>query len=840
MPFAKTQINIAKFFAVLILTLLFNSRLLGAADWSEWKGTKLPQIDWSVRELREWNLARMFSCSCNVKYLSEESLLKVDGESGLFGVEIVWPHELGQGYAYKFVVPVSNVPDFILLDDELVWEKKPGVDYGKNIEFTYFPKKEKKGFPKIYIVKRADGKDFNFPDCKQWGFLRMGFKCLRQISEAQRPEYKKFKLPTDLKFQGNDISKSLSHIPHYGKFPVEYKKAKLNPPANASSDSVFFEYLPIKGHLGNDGINGYIISMGLKLPDLARQFDIDLLLPLLKEEKINNLCYFGPFYGRFILKPGKFPLHMAHLKKMADAFLPQDPSNMLYIFLPEVDGRNFGKWEDGFNVKNSIFLKKAKADLTGLSLPDIYKLAASKQREFYDNIKKDVGYPDRFKIIFQAHDALFELNSFYAAGADIIINKNIGRQCLNLVTSNMRGAALSEGKEYGFEADCWFGWNFHNYSPGEFEDNWKVYFMSGGKYFLAEASTACPGLENTLSKAPTELGVVWLDFVRWARMHPKRGEQKCRIALMRSYGKEHKGGYKGGMDEEHRNVLEILFPRFGDSRTTRLSTGTPYGPVDIIPFYTKPDILKKYDLIIFLGTKGFDMNKEAYNNLKVFVENGGELIAPVGQMRKDNGELVKKDMKDLFGVELFDVGNLCKKNLKSKSRGKSALWCGRSGKPLGIIESKLGRGKTTLVLGEYLDARPKSPTRKLICDKLEKAKWLEFSPASDWLEYMVQKKDSCFIVPVFNHGNVGFPSGNGKKTGPWEGEIVLDLSKFKFSTDKLEVYESICETEGQECFKLIPIKSQVKDGSLSFKVKVDKFSEIVVGPEGETKGLYFK
>ncbi|MFA6713961.1 MAG: hypothetical protein WCS27_01200 [Victivallaceae bacterium] len=840
-------------FCRITLCLLVLSLYLPAGaenGWNDWNGSALPQKDWDVKTLLEWNIAHIFYSNCRVDYSSQNALLTARGQGGIFGFEIAWPYSFEKEYIYKFIIPTKDLPDYILMNTgEEVWNKNTGSHTEKNLEFTFVPQTENTGYPRIYFVISTDSngeKQFRLPSTTWWGFLKTGFKCLRKSrGDSARPAYVKRSLPEKLKYVAGHTSKTLSYLPQYGCMPVEYKRKNLMV-QNQSSDLVFWEFLPIKDHLNADGINGIFISGGLKYPNLARRFDIDLLLPLLEAEKINHLCYMGPFFNKFILNSAKLPDYTAYLKKMADVFLPRSSANCLYILVPEVDGQNFGKWAKGFSVRNSIFLKDAGPEVKKMPLADVYRLAASRQRRIYDTIKKQINWPGRVKFVFMGHDALFELNSFYDAGADIVLNKNIGRQSLNWVTANARGTASSCKKEYGFEADCWYGWNLYNFTPEEFEDNLKVYFMSGGKYFSTEAHTAysvegppCFS-QNTLNKAPTALGRTWLEFVRWARQHPRRGTQQCRIAVMRSFGKQHKGGYRGGMDAEHRKILELLFPGCSASRTTRLSTGTPYGPVDIIPHSAGADILKKYDILIFIGTIGFDMNETVYGNLQKFVKNGGKLILPLGQMRKAAGRFLKQDMTGLFGVKLPET----KTGSSYKKVPRPLI---NSGTPVktqkgvsGAVKKRFGRGCSWLFLGDCLFSPYENLAEKVIREQLEKVKWLDFSPADDWLEYMVQKKGDCYILPFFNHGNVGFPSGNGKKTGPWRGKISLDLSRFTFLPGKLAVYESVYSPEEKIPFKLIPVKAARENNKLVFDLKIDKFQEIVVGPENKIRNCYLK
>jgi hypothetical protein len=152
----------------------------------------------------------------------------------------------------------------------------------------------------------------------------------------------------------------------------------------------------------------------------------------------------------------------------------------------------------------------------------------------------------------------------------------------------------------------------------------------------------------------------------------------------------------------------------------------------------------------------------------------------------------------------------------------------------------MGKGKAYLFATEYLTELDEATATRVLIPECEKTKWLTFSPESSWLEYMVQKKGDCYILPIFNHGNVGFPSGNGRKTGPWQGKVTLDLSKFEFPQEELAVYESVYVPDEKIPYKLVKIDSTQEKDTLSFDVKIDKFLEIVIGKKNKVKNEYFE
>jgi hypothetical protein len=436
--------------------------------------------------------------------------------------------------------------------------------------------------------------------------------------------------------------------------------------------------------------------------------------------------------------------------------------------------------------------------------------------------------------------------------------------------ANARGSAFAYDKEYGFDNDCWERCYWHAFHPDEVMQNLQTYFHGGGQYILDEISVI------TKQGMLTSLGRTWFEFIRWAKLHPERGVQQVKIAIMRGLADEWTRACGPSTswesaNEAHEvtrhdyftdyNLLNIFFNNFGNYYRTfpdRQSTGNSYGPVDFIPWDTPSNKLQNYKLIVYLG-KANCMDNKQYENLKKYVEDGGVLTMAVGQLKDDNGKFIKDDLSDLFGVKInggftvkenpvwdrekmtwnFPEGK--KKYIQLKTTlPQTEIFCRLKNSDPYVVLNRLGKGKAYLFATEYLTEFDDATATRLLIPECEKIKNVTFSPESSWLEYMVQKKGNCYVLPMFNHGNVGFPSGNGRKNGTWQGKVSLTLSKFEFPAGtRLAVYESIYVPNEKLPYKLVKIDSVQDTHFLEFNLDIDKFSEIVIGPENKVKEEYF-
>ena len=136
-----------------------------------------------------------------------------------------------------------------------------------------------------------------------------------------------------------------------------------------------------------------------------------------------------------------------------------------------------------------------------------------------------------------------------------------------------------------------------------------------------------------------------------------------------------KDGIPSGTPEHSWEIFNSIYQkrswefryRFGEKD---LSGNPPLGQADVIPIEATIDKLQKYDCLIFLGWN--TMTDEQYERLKLYVENGGDIICTLGHLdtrtNRDNPvSLINGgDVSDLFGVKVNLSGKKCRFGIKFK------------------------------------------------------------------------------------------------------------------------------------------------------------------------------
>ena len=380
---------------------------------------------------------------------------------------------------------------------------------------------------------------------------------------------------------------------------------------------------------------------------------------------------------------------------------------------------------------------------------------------------------------------------------------------------------------------------------------------------------------------PTAWGREWLDFCRYAGRHPKRGEQQCKIGFLRAYGDEwnrvggpvsmqessphlpikemwqawgesprpfkwYRAAGKMPMDWDELvkytylwdyELLNVVFASYGSAYRTeidRLATGTPYGPVDFIPWDIGQERLDEYSVVVHLG-RGVGVDAGMIERLERFAGDGGTVILAAGQLRDDEGELA---VSSFCGIGLGETKLLDNENPYTVLSGGAVLERLSTGDAL-AVEKAYGRGKVIMFSGEWVCDKGAEFAKGVLRGELEGHKWVEFVPGSDWLEYFVSKRDGVWIVTVFNHGRGCYPSGNGVDYGAWSGEIDIDTGKLGLEGGGVEVF-GVCYDDGSKLpFSLEKLPVSVEGSTLRVSLAVGEFEEIVIGPAGETEARFF-
>ena len=110
--------------------------------------------------------------------------------------------------------------------------------------------------------------------------------------------------------------------------------------------------------------------------------------------------------------------------------------------------------------------------------------------------------------------------------------------------------------------------------------------------------------------------------------------------------------YQIGDEFADYRLLDLVFPGYGTPDTARLDrlfTGTPFGPVDMIPWDTPANRLQGYGLIVHMGANGMD--EVQLTALRRYVEQGGTTVLALGQVRVEGGP----DRRFVSGPEVSDL-----------------------------------------------------------------------------------------------------------------------------------------------------------------------------------------
>jgi hypothetical protein len=567
--------------------------------------------------------------------------------------------------------------------------------------------------------------------------------------------------------------------------------------------------------------------------------------------------------------------------KLARRWLELVPDGAVYLFEPEVNGA-FGHYLGGISDSKLANWPGYTAVKNGGTAA--WRLMFDFLNQFRRDFEAQMG-DSAAKVKFMANFDRAGTQGAYAykGGADIILHKNIHRQSLNVVVANSRGAGMAYGKEYGFDMDTWDRNYYYGYHPDEAAHGLLVYFHAGGRYIMDETPVRVKA--NGLLSS---WGGRWLDFARYVHVHPKLGEQQVSIAVLRGFGDEWNrvagpsasweanqwlpsaeinmalskqstapkwALAKLARDEGREiqcedtylgdyNLLELMFSQYGNARRTnpnRLATGTPYGPVNFIPWDTPVELLTGYRVVVYMGC-GVGAEAVTAESLAAYVLGGGALMMAAGQLRGEDGRFIADEFLGVRLGEMKSIDELPYTELAPPSGGWTVMGLMPDGAPA-AVRVQAGQGTLILLAGEYLTSNGRELPESILDGELEQASWLSFQPACDWLEYMVQKKASVWVLPLFHHGRGLFPSGNGTDHGAWTGTIELSLDRLGMSGQEAAVYKAVYDPsfdpEASLPMKLEPIAFHETDNKLMISLTVERFEELVIGPKATAATDYW-
>jgi hypothetical protein len=834
-----------------------------AMDGETWSGTFYSD-KWGLPEFWWYNLAKIISCNTEYEYWNESSMdfwirakSKNINEPGIIGVYVQWHVNLDAGYKYFFTLVSDSLPDYVLVNNKKVWSRQDGYfDNLGQISFSYVPAIAEPA--NIAFIKDIRGKEEVLLDLNKALFSNR-FYCTRSKFEGMTPEYTINTLPEHTLFTGINPFIACKQLNSFGLDPVNFEARPLKMPGYSAQDMLM---LPLPKFFLKSGLYKDIKDLGIR-GVLANGRPIERL-EVYKNLGIKHLDFYigtikdknGTYSSASVNLSGVLGSNLEEnvksaLPELANEWLGMVPDGTVSILFHEVNDI-FGNWSRDIHL-SKLSDKPEYANIGNASVPDAFRMHFRYLNGLISDIKSKVKpeLRNRLKIMFLYDHGAYNGAYIFKSGADIFINKQIHRQSVNIVVANARGNAGAVGKEYGFDCDTWDRCFYHSYHPDEAAQIMRVYYHAGGKYLFTEMSTTSRG-----DSGVTALGKEWLDFIKYANRHPLRGTQQVKIGIMRGFDEWLiAASPSSSWESEHRtkeimgqnyltdfNLLNIVFSNYGRydlTSTDRLCTGTPYGPVNMIPWDATGDVLKKYEIIMLLGVNNMDAPQFA--NLREYVKNGGVLFLAVGHLKNEKRDYPGSDITNMFGVKINEEKYFSGKPYTSVTvTGKEAQIMSRLGNqdPL-VVRNNYGAGECYLFTGEHVTEFGEEVPANIITQELENVKWISFSPYSDKMEYMVQKKGSLFIFSLFNHGNVGFPSGNGLKRGPWTGSLKINAGLLNLKNKKVEAYKVIYNEQDEDPFTLEKLEIENIDNELRIHTGVDKFSEIVIGPEGEVQKGYF-
>ena len=844
-----------------------------------------------LTELWWYQLAEIFTVGTTVDVSSESSRKvtldaeKIAGfEDPYFGYSFVWSNFPFRSF-YKYVWTMqysdaASLPDFITVNDDIVWHKADGFATNDLIEFEYVFSNDEEA--KIRLIWEMGGLQ-NKTAVIRHKWWPNSLVCVRQEQVSVIPQYDQYPIESSTVFVSIDPNLGAQYNYDFEE-PVDYGPELLVEMPYETDQVVFMERIAptlsqIQWLNALTGINTMTFQVG-------EPTSFDEWMNLMLSGGIRDLVVFPPIRsgsapdsyisthmgGTEVLSdPGQMAENAANVMK---AWLNNQQDANIYMFYPEMNGM-FGNYGGGiFDTLVNQSPGYEDADQGG-------RIGWERTFDFFNDFRSELetnlgAASDRLKVVANFDRVGFQGAYAHKSGVDIIIHKCIHRQSINLVVANSRGAAKAYDKEYGYDFDAWDRNWWVGYAPKSIKHGLETYFHAGGKYFMDEVSIwSRDGIK------PTAWGKGWLDFCRYASRHPKRGSQEVKIGILRAYGDEwnrvagpasmnetiphlpidemwtawgqnprpytwYWAAVKMPLDWDELihytylwdyDLLNVVFSSYGSPYRTninKLCTGTPYGPVDFIPWDITQDKLNTYSIIVHLG-RGVGVDINMIGRLEQFVSNGGTVILAAGQLRDDNGDMA---VSSFCGINLGSTQLLNNENPYTVLSNGTVLEDLSTGDPL-AVEKGYGSGKAIMFSGEWVCDKDVDFAKAVFQQELVSHKWLEFTPSNDWLEYFVSQRNDLWILTVFNHGRGYYPSGNGVDNGVWSGDINVDLNKLGLEAGNVEVFGVSYDTNSTIPFTLLQLPISNNGSSLLVPLTVDEFKEIVIGPVGLTALEYF-
>ena len=476
---------------------------------------------------------------------------------------------------------------------------------------------------------------------------------------------------------------------------------------------------------------------------------------------------------------------------------------------------------------------------------------------------------ERFSIaanVTSAHLVARPLTNF----ADFIMEKDIGRICINIIVAGSRGANTAFNRKIGLQHDAWCGLNYNRDSAKETESINRSFFFNGADVCDAEFGNFALSKDN--HGVFNKKGLAWIKVTRLAGIHPRRGKQRVKIGFIK--GSDHVWGWyyplthtlgtrnfdtydpKEPKEYVDFELLNIVFPKFGKWHSynqKRWMTGTPYGPCDLVPWNAPLESLQRYKVLPMLGANR--VQNDDWNKYIEYVKSGGIIMLGLYQLLAPDDERVyfKNDVSDLLGIKLGEdilmdswenSETLADFQTYISEHYNKVQLCGAEviaslpdGAPL-VTRFKLGLGYA------YFFTTDRFKTIDNVAEKIISTLFQQYQPVTlsipnDYMEISVSEKDDLRIITFMDHGRDCQPTELGIDSGPYSGTVTFELDNLELPENEYEVFEVQTDNLISQ-LSLAPKETKQNKRKISFDItKMASYAEFIIGPKGQTEHDFF-
>jgi len=610
-----------------------------------------------------------------------------------------------------------------------------------------------------------------------------------------------------------------------------------------------------------------------------------VLFPVVSKKLFNEVCGENEYAFCYIndlltgqncflnIEAGTFPDSDAFVDtgvestvKCARYWLDRCPDGKVMFLYPEITN-SLGAYTGGISTSSISALQNYKDVLKGgsVAFEAAFSFFADLRRRFEEKLE---DYGGRYSFFCHPDYGAYNQAVTQSLSVDGCFGKNGNRGCGNIVTANTRGNAHSFGHQYGLVFDAWDRLYWWNHCYDGILTGLLSFFFSGCKMFTNEIY-----VEDRETGNITKWGEAWFDFVRFSKVHPALGAPVVKTGVMRGLGDEwqrcagdtssweaeanvisaemprqllefapttkwrkafnayRKNKYVTADDTYFNdyNLLNVPFAQFGHVMRTdseKAFTGTPYGALDFVAWNAPIDVLRDYELLVYMG-RGVGTSLEQIKELEQYVAQGGTLIMAAGQLRSE---------KDLFSVDTFcgiSIGQTHKldDNLYTGLAGGTVTKTLFNNMPY-TVENSFGKGQVILFSGEYLTDYSLDEAKEIFRNNLNSIKLIEFDKDASHIEYCFTRYKNGYLLPLINHGRGAFPSGNGTDYGTYKGSITVDLDKLGLQ-GCVTVMQLNMPLDGTSLPDFTPYPFTQSGNKISFDADVDVLQEFVILPSRE-------